>query len=127
MSESFPVLADQGRPLFGPMLAQIRRDARWRQGDLAQAIGCTRAFISRLEHGEKPPSPRLLDEIIGALCINQEQSAALKDAAELDRGVFVIPADMPASVRRDVLRFLRGNQDSSLGSWKTLARELSAR
>lgn len=75
---------------FGCLLRQIRLDAGWSLGKLAEEIGVTRGFLSAVELGLRPPIT--LDRIRQVAGLLNVDPVPLVTAASADRGAFVIPA-----------------------------------
>lgn len=111
---------------FGTYLAALRNGRGLRQGDLAESIACTRGFVSLMELGQKLPSPKIMTAIIEALSLSPAEVEELNDAVLISRGALEFPPEMPLPVRHALCQYFKGREVSSLGSWKTLARELAA-
>lgn len=72
-----------------------------RQTDLAQLISYEQAYLSALEVGTKgPPNEELVEKLIRALNLDEEEQAKLKLAVHESRKRYVVPPDMPADIYR---------------------------
>lgn len=72
-----------------------------RQTDLARRIGYEQTYLSALEIGTKgPPNDELVDKLIRALSLDDEEQARLKLAVRESRKRYVVPPDMPADIYR---------------------------
>lgn len=110
---------------FGPLLAKLRKQHGLRQKDLAARMRFSRTFISQIEHGVKTPSPILLDKLILALGLLEDEAEALSVAADISRGSMRLPDAMPLSVRWELVRLARSKDAPPLGSWTVLEKTLS--
>ena len=66
---------------FGRVLQQLRREAGLSQEKLAEAIDCTRPYISYLEHGQYSPSLSFLFRLAAALRLSPTELIARVEAA----------------------------------------------
>lgn len=111
---------------FGPFLTKLRQQKQLRQQDLADRLGCRRAFVSQLEREVKgAPTLPLLRRLVNALDLSEQEAKALFAAAELTNRVVRLPATMPLSVRQEFIRLARCEGNPSLQSWAGLREELS--
>ena len=55
--------------LFGQALRKLRKEAKYRQAQLAKRAGISAAYISQLETGKKKPTDRVITKLSGALDI----------------------------------------------------------
>lgn len=111
---------------FGPCLTKLRQQKQLRQQDLADRLGCRRAFVSQLEREVKgAPTLPLLWRLVTALNLDEQEAKALFAAAELTNRVVRLPATMPLSVRQEFIRLARCEGNPSLQSWASLKEELS--
>ena len=73
---------------FGSELFVMRTHKGVTQAEVALRAGLGRGYYSQLENSKKgPPSPRLLQEIVKALDLNEEQASHLLAVAIADRCV----------------------------------------
>ena len=59
--------------LFGQALRKLRREAKYRQAQLAKRAGISAAYISQLETGKKKPTDRVIAKLSGALDIPENR------------------------------------------------------
>jgi len=80
---------------FGLFLTNMRRSRQLRQKQLAMDLGINASYISALEKGRKePPSKQVLERLIVALELNDEEQAALWESAEQSKKSFQLPKGM---------------------------------
>ncbi len=80
---------------FGNYLRQLRTSQvpKMTQGNLGQKVGRTAMLINLIENGRNdPPQGELLDNIIHAMELRDEEVTKLLDLAALSRGT--VPADI---------------------------------
>ncbi|AMK76909.1 MULTISPECIES: helix-turn-helix domain-containing protein [Methylomonas] len=99
---------------FGVFLEKIRRSRQLRQKQLAVDLGINASYISALETGRKePPSRQILERLITALDLSDDEQAALWESAEQSQRSIQLPDGMRLSEFRLVneLRKHLGNLD----------------
>ncbi|HEY8158751.1 MAG TPA: helix-turn-helix transcriptional regulator [Methylobacter sp.] len=80
---------------FGLFLENIRRSRHLQQKQLAANLGVQACYISSLEKGRKtPPSKQVLEKLIIALELDEEEQAAMWDSAEQSQRSLQLPNDM---------------------------------
>lgn len=80
---------------FGEYLRQLRKSQvpKMTQADLGEKVGRTAMLINLIENGRNdPPQGELLNNIINAMELNDEEITKLLDLAALSRGA--VPADI---------------------------------
>jgi len=80
---------------FGEYLRQLRKSQvpKMTQADLGEKVGRTAMLINLIENGRNdPPQGDLLNNIINAMELNDEEITKLLDLAALSRGA--VPADI---------------------------------
>ncbi|MFN3201009.1 MAG: GTP cyclohydrolase FolE2 [Bradymonadia bacterium] len=82
---------------FGQWLRRLRQDLGMRQSELAQKVGCSTSFLSKVEHGTKAP---------GEACLGALAEALGQDPLKLYLRAGVIPAELLARVQADPEGFL---------------------
>lgn len=66
---------------FGPLLKQLRRQAGLTQETLANRVGYSVGYISKLERGERPPTPATAEVLAQALALPEEFHSLLGASA----------------------------------------------
>jgi len=80
---------------FGHFLENIRRSRQLRQKQLAADLGVQACYISALEKGRKtPPSKQVLEKLINALDLNDEELTAMWESVEQSQRSFLLPDGM---------------------------------
>ena len=80
---------------FGLFLEKVRRNRHLLQKQLAADLGVQACYISSLEKGRKAqPSKRVLEKLITALELDEEEQAAMWDSAEQSQKSFQLPDGM---------------------------------
>ncbi|AMK76934.1 MULTISPECIES: helix-turn-helix domain-containing protein [Methylomonas] len=83
---------------FGVFLEKIRRSRQLRQKQLAVDLGINASYISALETGRKePPSRRVLERLIAALDLSDEEQTVLWESAEQSQRSIQLPDGMRLS------------------------------
>ena len=59
--------------LFGQELRKLRKEAKYKQAELAKLAGVSGAYISQLETGKKKPTDRVITKLSGALDIPENR------------------------------------------------------
>ena len=79
---------------FGLLLGELRRRKQYQQLQLAEAVGVSASYLSRLEKGQKaPPSKFLLSAISNTLRLHASERKMLYDAAEASRTNWRMPKE----------------------------------
>ena len=79
---------------FGCFLLELRRTRRLRQKQLANLLKVDASYLSGLESGRKgPPSQALVRRLQVALCLDDEETIKLEQAAAASRRKYEIPID----------------------------------
>lgn len=68
---------------FGPFLQRLRRRRGLSQERLAEALGCHRTYIWRLEHGQNHPSRIFLHNLRVSFALAAEEAARLASFGQL--------------------------------------------
>jgi len=63
----------QKQNLFGQELRKLRKEAKYRQVQLAKLAGISGTYISQLETGKKKPTDRVIAKLSGALDIPENR------------------------------------------------------
>ncbi|WP_333874245.1 helix-turn-helix domain-containing protein [Methylobacter sp.] len=80
---------------FGLFLENIRRSRQLQQKQLAADLGVQACYISSLEKGRKaPPSKKVLERLIAALDLNEEEQTLLWESVEQSELSFKLPGNM---------------------------------
>lgn len=66
---------------FNQILKQRRKSKKLTQGDVADFLRVTTSFYSALEMGKRPPSPAILNQLIGFFSLSNDDEKTLHDAA----------------------------------------------
>lgn len=83
---------------FGVFLEKVRRSRQLRQKQLAVDLGINASYISALETGRKePPSRRVLERLIAALDLSDEEQTVLWESAEQSQRSIQLPDGMRLS------------------------------
>lgn len=70
-----------------------------RQTDLAKLVGYDQTYLSALENGTKgPPTEELVEKLIRALELEEEEQIQLKLAVHESQKKYVLSSDMPAEI-----------------------------
>jgi HTH-type transcriptional regulator, competence development regulator len=73
-------------------LHELRKDRRMHQKQLASLLNVDPSYLSGLESGRKgPPPPSMVQRVKDALCLSENETAALERAAHLSRRKVEIP------------------------------------
>ena len=103
--------ATQLRAILAANLRHQRREKRWSQTTLAQAIDCDQSFISHIERGSRDITLATLAALAEALGVSAASLLETPPAAELTQEVFdALAAEGAALSRtaRDDARHARG-------------------
>ncbi|EGW23117.1 helix-turn-helix domain-containing protein [Methylobacter tundripaludum] len=80
---------------FGLFLENIRRSRQLQQKQLAADLGVQACYISSLEKGRKaPPSKKVLERLIAALDLNEEEQSLMWESVEQSELSFKLPGNM---------------------------------
>jgi len=80
---------------FGLFLENIRRSRQLQQKQLAADLGVQACYISSLEKGRKaPPSKKVLERLIAALDLNEEEQTLMWESVEQSELSFKLPGNM---------------------------------
>jgi transcriptional regulator with XRE-family HTH domain len=66
---------------FGMTLTAFRKRARLSQPKLANACGCDHSYVSRMELGQRHPSPEMVDKLAGSLALSDHDAEQLYRSA----------------------------------------------
>lgn len=70
-----------------------------RQTDLAKLVGYDQTYLSALENGTKgPPTEELVEKLIRALELEEQEQAKLKLAVRESQKKYVLPSDVPVEI-----------------------------
>lgn len=80
---------------FGLFLENIRRSRQLQQKQLAADLGVQACYISSLEKGRKaPPSKKILERLISAMDLNEEEQTLMWESVEQSELSFKLPGNM---------------------------------
>lgn len=78
---------------FAELLHDTRLRYGFRQGELAQLIGCKQSFISAIEVGLKDAHADFLGRLASGLNLTHDETVELQEALNASQRKWVIPAD----------------------------------
>ena len=108
---------------FGEYLRELRENRGLSQGQLGEKVKRKAMTISLIENGKNnPPNNELLDEIINALKLNEEESNMLRNLSAIERNE--IPYDINIYIQNhmDVFNAVRRGmkQNKKSTDWKNV-------
>ncbi len=87
---------------FGTFIIQKRREREMSARQLAQAAGITPPYMCEIENGRKSAvSDEIMDRIIGALRLSEEETETFYDLAAIARNT--VSADLPEYIMENEL------------------------
>ena len=63
----------ENQNLFGEELKKLRKEAKYKQAELAKLAGVSGAYISQLETGKKKPTDRVITKLSGPLDVQENR------------------------------------------------------
>jgi site-specific DNA-methyltransferase (adenine-specific) len=101
------VLGDQPLTAFGRRLRSQRLEARYSLAELANRVGATKGYLSRLESGKAKPSPDMIQRLAQALGINPTplQILAGQLPADVKQILYSYPLEAPTVLRETFVSY----------------------
>lgn len=76
-----PVYRDEWMSEFGELLREYRLRRNYSQGGVSRAVNYDQSLLSKVERGQRAPSPELLEGLVRALRLSREEAMLLRAAA----------------------------------------------